>query len=148
MVQNAFGPVHKSPQTTCLKITHRVLIWAPGGSRGKTKDLTVTLENGPSPSALRGAVATVGGALPPLLSPALGCGKAPPLGLRNLDVAHGDGANQRGNKRLAMYVWGNLALNFSARRMVGMSLQFPRRVAVEIVTQTSTKTHMAKECGM
>ena len=50
MVQNAFGPVHKSLHTTCLKITHGVLILATGRSRGHTKDWTVTLENGPSPS--------------------------------------------------------------------------------------------------
>ena len=50
MVQNAFGPVHKSLHTTCLKITHRVLILATGQSRGHTKDWIVTLENGPSPS--------------------------------------------------------------------------------------------------
>ena len=50
MVQNAFGPVHKSLHTTCLKITHQVLILATGRSRGHTKDWTVALENGPSPS--------------------------------------------------------------------------------------------------
>ena len=50
MVQNAFGPVHKSLHTTCLKITHRVLILATGQSRGHTKDWIVILENGPSPS--------------------------------------------------------------------------------------------------
>ena len=50
MVQNAFGPVHKSLHTTCLKITHRVLILATGQSRGHTKDWIITLENGPSPS--------------------------------------------------------------------------------------------------
>ena len=50
MVQNAFGPVHKSLHTTCLKITHRVLILATGRSRGHTKDWIVTLENGPFPS--------------------------------------------------------------------------------------------------
>ena len=64
MVQNAFGLVHKSLHTTCPKITHGVLILALGESRGHRKDWTATLENGPSPSALRGAVATVGGALP------------------------------------------------------------------------------------
>ena len=69
MVHNAFGLVHKSLHTTCPKITHGVLVLAPGGSRGQSKDWTVTLENGPSPSALRGVVATVrGGGLPPLLS--------------------------------------------------------------------------------
>ena len=52
MVQNAFGPLHKSLHTTCLKITHRVLILATGRSRGHTKDWIVTLENGPSPSQL------------------------------------------------------------------------------------------------
>ena len=31
MVQNAFGFVHKSPHTTYLKITHRVIILAPAG---------------------------------------------------------------------------------------------------------------------
>ena len=36
--------------TTCLKITHRVLILATGRSRGHTKDRIVTLENRPSPS--------------------------------------------------------------------------------------------------
>ena len=50
MVQIAFGPVYKSLHTTCLKITHRVLILATGRSRGHTKDWTVTLDNGPSPS--------------------------------------------------------------------------------------------------
>ena len=84
-MQNAFGPVHKSLHTKCPKITHEVLILAPGGSRGHSKDWTATLENGPSPSALRGSVATVGGGggLPPQLSPALGCGKAPPVECRS-----------------------------------------------------------------
>ena len=50
MVQNAFGPVHKSLHTTCLKTTHGALILATGRSRGHTKDWIVTLENGPSPS--------------------------------------------------------------------------------------------------
>ena len=50
IVQNAFGPAHKSLHTTCLKITHRVLVLATGRSRGHTKDWIVTLENGPSPS--------------------------------------------------------------------------------------------------
>ena len=61
MVQNAFGPVHPSLHTTCVKITHMVHILATRGSRGHTKDWTVTLEHRPSPSALRGAVATEGG---------------------------------------------------------------------------------------
>ena len=79
MVQNAFAPVHKSLHTTCPKITHRVLSLAPGGSRGHSKDWTVTLENGPSPSALTGVAATVrGGACLRFLGPALGCGKPPP----------------------------------------------------------------------
>ena len=60
MVQNAFAPADKSLHTKCPKITRGVLILAPGGSRGHSKDWTVTLENGPSPSALRGAAATVG----------------------------------------------------------------------------------------
>ena len=63
MVQNGFGLVHKSVQTAGPKITHGVLILAPGGSRGYSKDWTATLENGPSPSALRGAIATIGGGL-------------------------------------------------------------------------------------
>ena len=42
--------LHKTLHTTCLKITHRVLILATGRSRGHTKDWIVTLENGPSPS--------------------------------------------------------------------------------------------------
>ena len=50
VVQNAFGRVHKSLHTTCLKITHTVLIMATGRSRGHTKDWIVPLENGPSPS--------------------------------------------------------------------------------------------------
>ena len=64
MVQNAFGPMHKSLHTTCPEITHGVLILGPGDSRGHSKDWTVTLENGPSPSALMGTVATGGGPLP------------------------------------------------------------------------------------
>ena len=63
MVQNTFGPMHKSLHTTCPKITHGVLILAPRGSSSHTKDWTVTLENGPSPSAIRGTVATVAGEL-------------------------------------------------------------------------------------
>ena len=62
--QNAFGLVYKSVHTTCPKITGRVLIMALGGSRGHSKDWTATLENGHSPLALMGAVATRGGALP------------------------------------------------------------------------------------
>ena len=42
-----------------------------GGSRGHSKDWTVTLENGPSPSALRGAVATVRGGLASAFKPHL-----------------------------------------------------------------------------
>ena len=61
MVQNALGPVHESLHTTCLKIRHIWIIFALGGPRGHTKDWLVTLESGPSSSALRGAVATVGG---------------------------------------------------------------------------------------
>ena len=34
MVQNAFGVVHKSLHTTCPKITHIVLILAPGPQNG------------------------------------------------------------------------------------------------------------------
>ena len=51
--------------------TRQLLILAPGGSRGHSKDWTVTLENGPSPSALRGAVATVGGGLASAFKPRL-----------------------------------------------------------------------------
>ena len=58
MVQNAFSLVHKSLHTTCPKITHGVFILATGGARGHSNDWTVQLENGPSPSALRGAIAT------------------------------------------------------------------------------------------
>ena len=61
MVQNAFGLVHKSLHTKCPKNTRGVLNLARGGSRDHSKHWTVTLENGPSPSALRGAAATVGG---------------------------------------------------------------------------------------
>ena len=61
MVPNAFGLVHKTLHTIPPKITHRVLILPLGGSSSHTKDWTITLENGPSPSALRGTVATVGG---------------------------------------------------------------------------------------
>ena len=60
MVQNAFGPMHESLHTTCLKITHTVLILSTRRSRGHTKEWTVSSEHGPSPSALRGAVATMG----------------------------------------------------------------------------------------
>ena len=58
--------------TGCCHFVHFVPLLAPGGSIGHSKDWTVTLENGPSPSSLRGAVATEGGGggLPPLLSPA------------------------------------------------------------------------------
>ena len=79
-MENAFDPEQKSLQTTCLKITHTKLILATRRSRGHTKDWTITLENGPSPSALRGAVATVQVGLPLLFTPVLGCGKAPPPG--------------------------------------------------------------------
>ena len=63
IVQNAFDLLHQSLHTTILEITHGVLILAFGGSRGHTKDWALTLENGPSPSALRGAVATLEGGL-------------------------------------------------------------------------------------
>ena len=79
MVQNAFGRVHKSLHTTCPKITHGVRILAPGGSRGHSKDSTVTLVNKPSASALRGAVATVGGGLASAIKPRLRLRQGPPL---------------------------------------------------------------------
>ena len=77
-MQNAFGPVHKNLHTTCPKITHGVLILAHGGSKGHTKDWTATLENGPSPSALMGAVATGEGALPQPKAGLKSGGNAPP----------------------------------------------------------------------
>ena len=78
MVQNAFGPMHKSLHTTCPEITHGVLILGPRDSRGHSKYWTVTLENGPSPSALMGAVATGGGALPQPKAGLKSGGKDPP----------------------------------------------------------------------
>ena len=65
------------------QITHQVLILAPGGSRGHSKDWTVTLENGPSPSALRGAVATVGGGLASAFKPRLRLRQGPPSGIQS-----------------------------------------------------------------
>ena len=51
----------KSLPSIAPKISHKVLILALGGPSGHAKDWSVTLENGPSPLALRGAVATVRG---------------------------------------------------------------------------------------
>ena len=88
MVQNVFGPLHKSLHTTCPKITHGVLILALGGSRGHSKDWNVTLENRPSPSALRGAVVTVGGGLASTFRPRLWLRQGPSSGMVLLMVAN------------------------------------------------------------
>ena len=87
IVQNAFGPMHKSLHIICLKTTRRVLILAPRGSRRHTKDCSVTLENGPSPSALRGALAAVGGGLASAFEPLLRLRKGPRSGMVLLMVA-------------------------------------------------------------
>ena len=87
MVQNAFGHVHKGLHTTCPKITHTVLNLAPRGSRGHSRDWTATLENEPSPSALIGAVATVGGCLASAFEPRLRLRQGPPSGMVLLVVA-------------------------------------------------------------
>ena len=81
MVKNALGLVHKSLRTTCPKITHGVLILAPRGSRGHSKDWTRILENGPSPSALRGTVARVGGGLASTFQLSLRLRQGPPSGI-------------------------------------------------------------------
>ena len=89
MVQNAFGHVHKGLHTTCPKITHTVLNLAPRGSRGHSRDWTwtATLENEPSPSALIGAVATVGGCLASAFKLHLRLRQGPPSGMVLLVVA-------------------------------------------------------------
>ena len=87
MVHNAFGLVQKCLHTTCPEITHGVLILALGGSRGHSKDGSVSLENGPSPWALRGALATVGGTLSSAFKPRLRLRQGPPSGMVLLMVA-------------------------------------------------------------
>ena len=79
MVQNGFGLVHKSLQSAGPKITHGVLILAPGGSRDYSKDWTITLENGASPSAPRGVIATAGGGLASAFKRRLRLRQGPPL---------------------------------------------------------------------
>ena len=80
-----------------LKITRGVLILAPGGSTGHSKDWTVTLENGSSPSAPRGAVATVGGGLASASEPRLRLRQGPPSGMVLLVDASGKpGRGRRG----------------------------------------------------
>ena len=81
MVQNAFGPMDKSLHTTCPKTTQGVLALAPRASRGHSKHCIVTLENGPSPSALIGAVATIGGCLASAFKPHLRLRQGPPSGM-------------------------------------------------------------------
>ena len=67
--------------------THGVLLVAPRGSRGHSKDWTVTLENVPSPSALRDAVGTVGGGLVSAMKPLLRLRQGPPSRMVLLMVA-------------------------------------------------------------
>ena len=86
-MQNAFGHVHTDLHTTCPKMTHGVLILGLGDSRGHSRDWTVTLENGPSPSALMGAVATVGGCLASAFIPCLRMRQGPPSEMVLLLVA-------------------------------------------------------------
>ena len=60
-----------------------LLILATRGSRGHTKDWTITLETRTLPISSKGHRCNRrgGGGLRPLLSPALGYGKAPALGM-------------------------------------------------------------------
>ena len=81
MVQNAFGRVHNNLHTTCPEVTHGLVALAHGGSRGHSKYCMVTLQNGPSPSALRGAVATVGGCLASAVESHLRLRQGPPSGM-------------------------------------------------------------------
>ena len=70
MVQNAFRVAQKSPRYSSQNHPQGAY-FGPWRVKRSHPNWTVTLENGPSPSALRSTVATVGGkrggGLPPLL---------------------------------------------------------------------------------
>ena len=89
MVQNAFGPVHESPHTTCLKITHRVIILAPAGSRGHTKDWTVFFGKRTLPIGFKGrGCDRMGSGLASVFKPCPRLRQAPSSGMVLLMVAN------------------------------------------------------------
>ena len=75
-------------QVGSLAARPSLLILALGESRGHGKDWTVTLEIGPSPSALRVVSATVGGGLASVFKLHLGLRQGPPSGIVLLMVAN------------------------------------------------------------
>ena len=136
MVQTAFGPLHKSLHTTCPKITHGVLILALGGSSGHSKDWNVTLENGPSPSALRGALATVGGGLASAYKPRLRLRQGPSSGMVLLMVAN--------VVRLSQVTHAGLAARDSTCHPPLQGLVSPQNPALSACTEGSIQQRMVQ----
>ena len=137
MVQNAFGPVHKSLHTTCPKITHRVLILAPWGSRSHSKHWTVTLENGPSPSALMGAIATIGGCLASASEHHLRLRQAHPSGMVLLVVAD--------DVRFSQVTHAGLAARAATCHPPPRGLVSPQNVILSACTKASSKRRMVQK---